>query len=255
MLGIQVALRAVYFQNDKGDCTKPPKITTWKLGFFQTWEKLHVNLSFDPHSLPHMRCRRAAQTDPGPLCVPQIPLKRIWGCLWKWTLFCKEEVCFSSRIIKHNKNTCCSISSHSFLYPEHLSFSVLWKSEPTISSRKPSLTPFCPALAMVKYLQEHSFPSSPLTLGMHIRGQGRDGQTGEQGTTVRSVQPTSAMTEYENSDLTRIQTVGVLSKIFPFSKKFSFLKKRGQLHKTSTTGHQFVTSAWDNLFLPARLFC
>lgn len=28
---------------------------TWKLSFFQTWEKLHVNLYFDPHSLPHMR--------------------------------------------------------------------------------------------------------------------------------------------------------------------------------------------------------
>lgn len=114
MLGIQVALRAVCFQNDKCDHTKPPKIMTWKLGFFQTWEKLHANLSFDPHSLPHMTCRRAAQTDPVPLYMPQIPLWRIWGCPWKWTSFCKEEgqsQCFSPRSTKH-KNTCHSISSH-----------------------------------------------------------------------------------------------------------------------------------------------
>lgn len=226
MLGIQVALRAVCFQNDKGDHTKPPKIMTWKLGFFQTWEKLHANLSFDPHSLPHMRCRRAAQTDPVPLYMPQIPLWRIWGCPLKWTSSCREEgqsQCFSPRSTKH-KNTCRSISSHTVSSTQHLSFfSVLWTSEPNISSKKPSLTPFCPALAMVK-VPEHSFPSSPLTLGMHIpTGQGRDGRTGKQGTAVRSVQPARAMRVREQWPhtsvfLRRIQTVGVFNKIFPFSK-------------------------------------
>lgn len=111
MLGIQVALRAVCFQNDKGDCTKPPKITTWKLGFFQTWEKLHINLSFDPHSLPHMRCRRAAQTDPGPLYVPQIPLKRIWGCPWKWTYFAKRKYVFP-RGVSNTTRTQAALSAH-----------------------------------------------------------------------------------------------------------------------------------------------
>ena len=203
MLGIQVALRAVCFENDKGDHTKPSKIMTWKLGFFQTWEKLRINLSFDPHSLPHVRCRRAAQTDPVPLYMPQIPLKRIWGCPSKWTLFLQRgSVFFPKEYQIQQEHMLLYQLTQIFLHSEHLSFSVLWKSEPTISSKKPSLTPFCPALTMGKYLREHSFLSSPLALGMHVQGQGRDGQTGEQGATVRSVQPTSAMREYENSDLT-----------------------------------------------------
>lgn len=130
-------------------------------------------------------------------------LKRIWGCPSKWTLFLQQgSVFFPKEYQIQQEHMLLYQLTQIFLHSEHLSFSVLWKSEPTISSKKPSLTPFCPALTMGKYLREHSFLSSPLALGMHVGGQGRDGQTGEQGATVRSVQPTSAMREYENSDLT-----------------------------------------------------
>lgn len=250
----QIFAEGSLFQNDKGDCTKPPKNYDLESFGFSRLEKVARKpvfwSSFPPsHEMPE----GSSDWSRAFVHAPD-SLKENLRLPVKVDFILQRGGVFSSGCMFYNKNTCCSISSHSFLYPEHLSFSVQQsRSQPSLQEAFPDsswLWRWSSTSGSTASLHHHyDLPRNAHT------GRGQrwaDRWAGDYGQVCAA--PPVPWQSMRTVISLRIQTVGVLSKISHF-KEIRFWKKKEVSYTKPVQQGTVCNSAWDNLFLPASLFC